>query len=68
MGAIRFITRGISPEEKAAVEAVLDAQIDEESALEHAVSGVGPSRWARSQRAIRGDIRARHAFGWDYNH
>jgi hypothetical protein len=67
MGAIRFITQGVSPEEKAAVEAVLDAQIDEESALEHAVSGVGTSRWARSQRSIRGDIRARRAFGWDYN-
>jgi hypothetical protein len=67
MGAIRFITQGVSPEEKAAVEAVLDAQIDEESALEHAVSGVGPSRWERSQRALRGDTRARHTFGWDYN-
>lgn len=67
MGAIRFITRGVSAEEKAAVEAVLDAQIDEESAIEHSVSGVGPNRWARSQRAIRGDTRARHTFGWDYN-
>jgi hypothetical protein len=68
MGAIRFITQGVSPEEKAAVEAVLDAQIDEESALEHAVSAVGQSRWERSQRGLRGDTRARHTFGWDYNH
>ena len=68
MGAIRFITQGVSPEEQAAVEAVLDAQIDEESALEHAVSGVGPSRWSRSQRAIRSDIRGTRTFGWDYNH
>lgn len=68
MGAINFITQGVSPEEQAAVEAVLDAQIDEESALEHAVSGVGTSRWARSQRAIRADIRATREFGWDYNH
>ncbi|MBK5238581.1 MAG: hypothetical protein JJE28_05650 [Actinomycetales bacterium] len=67
MGAINFITQGVSPEEKAAVEAILDAQIDEESALEHAVSGVGPSRWARSQRAIRADIRATREFGWDYS-
>ena len=67
MGAIRFITQGVSPEEKAAVEAVLDAQIDEESALEHAVSGTGLTRWQRSQRAIRSDTRARHTFGWDYN-
>lgn len=67
MSAIRFITQGVSPEEKAAVEAILDAQIDEESALEHAVSGVGPSRWARSQRAIRADIRATREFGWDYS-
>lgn len=67
MGAIRFITRGVSAEEKAVVEAVLDAQIVEESAIEHSVSGVGPTRWARNQRAIRGDTRARHAFGWDYN-
>ena len=67
MGAIRFITQGLSAEEKAVVEAVLDAQIDEESAIEHAVSGVGQTRWERSQRAIRSDTRARHTFGWDYN-
>jgi hypothetical protein len=67
MGKGRFITRGVTPEEQAVVEAVLDAQIDEESALEHAVSGVGPSRWARSQRAIRGDIRGTRTFGWDYH-
>ncbi len=67
MGKARFITRGVTPEEQAVVEAVLDAQIDEESALEHAVSGVGPSRWARSQRAIRGDIRGTRTFGWDYH-
>ena len=66
MGALRFITAGLSPEEKAVVEAVLDAHIDEESALEHATSGTGTSRWARSQRAIRGDIRGTRTFGWDY--
>jgi len=67
MGTVNFITQGVSSEHKAAVEAVLDAQIDEESALEHAVSGVGPSRWARSQRAIRADIRGTRTFGWDYS-
>lgn len=67
MGAVKFITTGLSPEEKAVVEAVLDAQIDEESALEHATSGTRPSRWARSQQAIRGDIRGTRVFGWDYN-
>ncbi len=68
MVAVRFITTGLSPEEKAVVEAVLDAQIDEESALEHAASGTGPSKWARSQRSLRGDIRGTRTFGWDYNH
>lgn len=67
MGTIRFITRGVSPEEQAAVEAVLDAQIDEESALERSASGTGPSRWARSQRGIRSDIRGTRTFGWDYS-
>ena len=51
----RFITRGVSPEEKAAVLAVLDAQIDEESVIEHAIQNPGANAWARSQRALRED-------------
>ena len=51
----RFITRGVTPEEKAAVLAVLDAQIDEESVIEHAIQNPGENAWARSQRALRED-------------
>lgn len=51
----RFITRGVTPEEKAAVLAVLDAQIDEESVIEHEIQKPGVNAWARSQRALRED-------------
>jgi hypothetical protein len=51
----RFVTRGVTPEEKAAVLAVLDAQIDEESVIEHAIQKPGVNAWARSQRALRED-------------
>lgn len=44
----RFITRGVTPDEKAAVLAVIDAQIDEESVLEHAIQTAGTNTWART--------------------
>ena len=64
---VRFLTDGVTPEEKAAVLAVLDAQIEEESAIEHEVQGAGMSAWQKSQRGIRGDIKGgTHRFGWDF--
>lgn len=61
-----FRTRGVTPEERAAVEVVLDAMIDEESAEEHAVGGGRQTPWQRSQRAVRGDIGASMEFGLDF--
>ena len=61
-----FRTRGVTPEERAAVEVVLDAVIDEESAEEHAVNRGGQSAWQRSQRAVREDISPSIDFGVDY--
>lgn len=63
-----FRTRGVTPEERAAVEVVLDAVIDEESAEEHAVNRGRQSPWQRSQRAVREDIAASIDFGVDYPH
>jgi hypothetical protein len=63
---LEFRTRGVTPEEKAAIEVVLDAVIDEESAEEHAVSGGRQTPWERSQRAMRDDIDSGIQFGVDY--
>lgn len=49
----RFVTRNVTPEEKAAVLAVLDAHLDEESAIEHAVQNDGRSDWEKSQKGLR---------------
>jgi protein involved in temperature-dependent protein secretion len=61
-----FRTRGVTPEERAAVEVVLDAMIDEESAEEYAVGRGRQTPWQRSQRAVRDGVEARHDFGVDY--
>ena len=63
---LEFRTRGVTPEEKAAIEVVLDAVIDEESAEEHAVSGGRQTPWERSQRTMRDDIDSGIQFGVDY--
>lgn len=61
-----YRTRGVTPEERAAVEVVLDAMIDEESAEEYAVGRGRQTPWQRSQRAVRDGVEARHDFGVDY--
>jgi protein involved in temperature-dependent protein secretion len=61
-----FRTRGVTPEERAAVEVVLDAMIDEESAEEYAVGRGRQTPWQRSQLAVRDGVEARHDFGVDY--
>ena len=61
-----YRTRGVTPEERAAIEVVLDAVIDEESAEEHAVGRGRQSPWQRSQLAVRDGVEARHDFGVDY--
>jgi hypothetical protein len=55
---LRFVTRGVTPEEIAAVTAVLTAAAAEQAAAEkeaHPVSG--PDGWARSQRPLRSELR-----------
>ena len=61
-----YRTRGVTPEERAAVEVVLDAMIDEESAEEYAVGRGRQTPWQRSQLAVRDGVEARHDFGVDY--
>lgn len=63
---VRFITRGVTPEEKAAVWAVLDAQIDEESVIEHAQQSPGFNAWAKSQIGLRAEVNADLNFGRDF--
>ena len=63
---VRFITRGVTPEEKAAVWAVLDAQINEESVIEHALQSPGMIAWAKSQIGVREGIDADIRFGREY--
>jgi hypothetical protein len=65
---VHFITKAVTPEEKAAVLAVLDAHIDEESAIEHAIQGAGLSDWEKSARGIREPIFRGRIFGHDFGH
>jgi hypothetical protein len=53
--ALRFETRTVTPEDAAAVTAVLLAALDEESAVEASVDP-GRSAWVRSGGAVRRPI------------
>jgi hypothetical protein len=54
---IRFVTRGVTPEEIAAVTAVLTAAAAEQAAAERDARPVaGPDAWARSQRRLRSPL------------
>ena len=63
---VRFLTRGVTPEEKAAVLAVLDAHIDEESAIEHAIQNTGLNDWERTARGIREPLHPGFRYGVDF--
>ena len=63
---LEFRTRGVTPEETAAVEVVLDAVIEQEAAEERAVSGGRQTPWERSQRTMRDDIDSGIDFGVDF--
>jgi hypothetical protein len=65
---VRFITDSVTPEEKAAVLAVLDAHMEEESAIEHAIQGTGLSDWDKSARGIREPLHRGRVFGHDFGH
>ncbi|HEV7186015.1 MAG: acyl-CoA carboxylase epsilon subunit [Actinomycetales bacterium] len=51
---LQFVTRGVTPEEVAAVTAVIAAAAAEQEAADRAERAVaGPDAWERSQRALR---------------
>ncbi|MGA1835597.1 acyl-CoA carboxylase subunit epsilon [Herbiconiux sp. 11R-BC] len=51
--AIRVLSANLTPEELAAVTAVIDAAVAEELAEVLDEVQIGPSAWERSQRALR---------------
>lgn len=51
--SIRVLSTGLSPEEVAAVTAVIEAAIEEELDAQHDEAPAAPSAWERSQRALR---------------
>ena len=54
---IRFVTRGVTPEEIAAVTAVLTAAAAEQAAAaEEARPQAGPDAWERSRRQLRSPL------------
>jgi len=56
---LRIITRGVTPEEVAALTAVLSAAMaEQEEAARSTRTTAGPDGWARSQRALRGQLQA----------
>lgn len=55
---LRFLTRGVTPEEVAAVTAVLTAAAAEQAAAaKEARAESGPDGWARTQRGLRAELR-----------
>ncbi|TFC28648.1 hypothetical protein E3O53_09560 [Cryobacterium sp. TMT2-18-3] len=53
MPGLRFLTRGVSPTEAAAVSAVLHGLVREESDNLRQAPVRGQSAWQRSQRSVR---------------
>ncbi|TFD29446.1 hypothetical protein E3T49_10285 [Cryobacterium cryoconiti] len=56
MPGLRFVTRGVTPTEAAAVSAVLHGLVREESDSLLLAPARGQSAWQRSQRAIRSPV------------
>jgi len=63
---VRFITRGVNPEQKAAVIVALDKLVDEESALEHGLTDVNSSMWDKRRRSIRENVWLTRSFEDDF--
>ncbi|MBC7442272.1 MAG: hypothetical protein H7311_07090 [Ramlibacter sp.] len=53
---LRFLTRGVTPHEAAAVSAVLHGLLREETDSQRQTPARGQSAWQRSQRGIRGPL------------
>lgn len=63
---VRFITRGVTPEEKAAVIVALDKLVDEESAIEHGLADGSVSMWSKRQKGLRENQWLTRDFADDY--
>jgi hypothetical protein len=63
---VRFITRGVTPEQKAAVIVALDKLVDEESALEHGLSDVNSSMWEKRRKGLRENVWLTRSFEDDF--
>jgi hypothetical protein len=63
---VRFITRGVTPEQKAAVIVALDKLVDEESALEHGLSDVNSSMWEKRRKGLRENVWLTRSFEVDF--
>lgn len=63
---VRFVTRDVTPEQKAAVIVALDKLVDEESSLEHGMSDVTNSMWDKRRRSIRENVWLTRSFEDDF--
>ncbi len=63
---VRFVTRGVTPEEKAAVIVALDKLVDEESAIEHGLADGSVSMWSKRQKGLRENMWVTRDFADDY--
>lgn len=63
---VRFVTRGVTPEEKAAVIVALDKLVDEESALEHGSATSSDSMWEKRRKGIRENVWLTRSFEDDF--
>lgn len=63
---VRFITRGVTPEQKAAVIVALDKIVDEESALEHSQTNGAESMWEKRRKGLRENVWLTRSFEDDF--
>ncbi|NBX23334.1 MAG: hypothetical protein EBR52_04355 [Microbacteriaceae bacterium] len=63
---VRFVTRGVTAEEKAAVIVALDKLVDEESALEHGLAASSESMWEKRRKGIRENVWLTRSFEDDF--
>jgi hypothetical protein len=64
--SVRFITRGVTPEQKAAVIVALDKIVDEESALEHGQANGAESMWEKRRKGLRENVWLTRSFEDDF--
>jgi hypothetical protein len=64
--SVRFITRGVTPEQKAAVIVALEKIVDEESALEHSQANGAESMWEKRRKGLRENVWLTRSFEDDF--